>query len=402
MKVLRQIRVVYLKELVDILRDRRALISMIAVPLVVIPLLMFALGALSFFVMEQARQEQHRVMVLGGEHSPGVLTKLESLDGIVVVPEEGDHVDRILRRDIRAAVRIPEGFETAVDDERPAGEVTILTFEGDVKSNLAAGVLRSFFRDFRDGVVERRLAARDLSPDLLEPFAVDTSNVAPPEKVTGSTLGGVIPYIVILLCVTGAMYPAMDLTAGEKERGTMETILSSPVSRLALVLGKYLVVVTASIATTVLAIGSLGAMLVFGFSLLGDAADTGEALLALDPLALVAVFFLLLPVACLFSAALLALSVFARSFKEAQTYVSPLLLAAILPAIAATLPGIERNATLIWAPVLNIALVSKEMMIGTYDWSAIGLVFATTSVYAMLALVIAVRLFYRESVLFRS
>ncbi len=402
MRVLRQVRVVYLKELIDILRDRRALISMIVVPLVVIPLLMFGLGALSFVVMEQARQEQHRVIVIDGEDSPGVLDKLGALQGITVVPDSGDAIDRVLRRDVRAAVRIPDGFEAAVEEERSTGEVTLYTFEGDVKSSLAAQVLREFFRELRDDVVERRLTDRDLAADLLEPFTVETRNVAPPEKVTGSALGGVIPYIIILLCVTGAMYPAMDLTAGEKERGTMETILSSPVSRLALVLGKYLVVVTASVATALLAVGSLGVALVFGFSLLENGAGDGEALLALDPLSLVAVFFLLIPVACLFSAALLALSVFARSFKEAQTYVSPLLLLAILPAIAATLPGVELNSTLLWAPVLNIALVSKEMMIGSYDWGAIGLVFATTSLYAALALAVAVRLFYRESVLFRS
>ncbi len=402
MKIFRQIHVVYRKELIDILRDRRALVSMIVVPLVVIPLLMFGIGTLSIVVMEQARQEQHRVMVLGGDDSPGILEKLGALDGILVVSDGEDYVERILRRDVRAAVRIPEGFESAVEEELPVEEVTLYIFEGDVKSNLAAGVVRSFFRELRDDVVARRLSDRDLSTDLLDPFAIGVSNVAPPEKVTGTTLGGVIPYIIILLCVTGAMYPAMDLTAGEKERGTMETILSSPVSRLALVLGKYLVVLTASLATSLLAIGSLGAALVFGFSLLDGGTEAGRPLLALDPLALVAVFFLLLPVACLFSAALLALSLFARSFKEAQTYVSPLLLLAILPAIAATLPGIELTPTLVWAPVLNIALVSKEMMIGTYDWGAIGLVFGTTSVYAALALAIAVRLFHREAVLFRS
>ncbi len=398
----RQVGIVYRKELIDILRDRRALISMILVPLLVIPLLIFAFGALSYVVMEQARQEVHRVLLLGGEDSPGVVERLGSREGILLVEGEEDHVDAILTRRVRAAVRIPDGFEGALLEEEATGAVVVYTFEGEIKSGMAASLVREFFRELREEVVETRLSQRGIARELMEPFSVGSRNVAPPEKVTGSTLGGVIPYLIILLCVTGAMYPAMDLTAGEKERGTMETILSSPVSRLSLVLGKYLVVVTASVATTLLAVASLGAAFFYGFSLLDRAEGSAEAILAIDPLALVAVFFLLLPVACLFSAALLALSLFARSFKEAQSYVSPLLILAILPAIAATLPGMELNSALIWAPVLNIALVSKEMMIGSYDWGAIGLVFGTTCVYAVLVLLIAVRLFNRESVLFRS
>ncbi len=398
----RQILVVYRKELTDILRDRRALISMIVAPLLLIPLLIFGLGVLSYTVMEQARQEVHRVMLLGGADSPRAVERLAAHEGIVLVEEAEDYEARILARDIRAAVRVPEGFEEAVIEDRAAGTVTLYTFEGEVKSGMAARLVREVLGEFRQEVVRDRLREREISPELLEPFALATENVAPPEKVTGTTLGGVIPYLVILLCVTGAMYPAMDLTAGEKERGTMETILSSPVSRWALVLGKYFVVVTASVATALLSIVSLGAVLVFGFTLLDQAEGQVDAIMAIDPFALVAVFFLLLPVACLFSAVLLAFSLFARSFKEAQSYVSPLLLLAILPAIAATLPGMEINSALIWAPVLNIALVSKEMMIGSYDWAAIGIVFGTTCIYALIALLFAVRLFHRESVVFRS
>src|SRR5260370_4658584 len=86
----------------------------------------------------------------------------------------------------------------------------------------------------------------------------DLDNVAPPEKVGGAAFGGIIGYMVILLCLTGGMYPAMDLTAGEKERGTMETILSSPVSRVHLVLGKFFLVLSASLVTAALSVTSIG------------------------------------------------------------------------------------------------------------------------------------------------
>src|ERR1019366_3215614 len=102
------------------------------------------------------------------------------------------------------------------------------------------------------------LEARHLPVNLARPFDIQEKNVAPPEKVGGAIIGGLVPYFVILLCLTGAMYPAMDLTAGEKERGTIETLLCSPVSRTHLVLGKGLVVLTVSLATACLSLTSNG------------------------------------------------------------------------------------------------------------------------------------------------
>src|SRR5260370_37556030 len=99
-------------------------------------------------------------------------------------------------------------------------------------------------KDYRDKVVKERLAAKNLPETVLKPFEVERENAAPPEKVSGAAFGGIIGYMVILLCMTGAMHPATDLTAGEKERGTMETILSSPISRIPLVLGTFFLVLT--------------------------------------------------------------------------------------------------------------------------------------------------------------
>jgi len=104
----------------------------------------------------------------------------------------------------------------------------------------------------RDRAIRERLEARHLPETLIRPFDIKQQNVAPPEKVGGAILGGLVPYFVILLCLTGAMYPAMDLTAGEKERGTIETILCSPVSRTPSGAGKFLMVLTASVATAIL------------------------------------------------------------------------------------------------------------------------------------------------------
>ncbi|HEV7968805.1 MAG TPA: ABC transporter permease [Candidatus Acidoferrales bacterium] len=401
---MRNIGIVYRKELIDSLRDRRTVISMIAVPLVVMPLLTIGMGLFSVTLIGLAMREIPKVMILGGEDSPRVVAELQELKDVEIVPAKPDYAEEISNKDIRAAVEIPEGFDARL----ASGESTtvkIYMYEGEMKSGFGADRLQRFFREMRDRTVREQLEARRLPENLAHPFEIEEKNVASPEKVGGAILGGIVPYFVILLCLTGAMYPAMDLTAGEKERGTMETILCSPVSRTHLVLGKFLTVLTASIATAVLAIISMtvsfGAgkrmLLAFTFGAADDALRitiTGKAIAS--------IFLVVMPLAVFFSAALLALSLFAKSFKEAQSYISPLMILVVLPAVAALLPGMELNPVLALLPVLNTSLVSKEIISGTYHWNLIAVIFLSSSVYAGVALAVAVKLFQREDVLFRT
>jgi sodium transport system permease protein len=401
---LRNIGIVYRKELVESLRDQRTLISMIAVPLLLMPLLTIGMGVLSARLVGQAMEEVPKVMILGGEDSPKVRAELERMENVRVVPAKSDYAEEISSKQIRAAVEIPEGFDTKLASGAPM-TVKIYMYEGELKSGFGANRLQKFFRDLRDRVIRERLEARQLPENMVRPFDIEQQNVAPAEKVGGAVLGGLVPYFVILLCLTGAMYPAMDLTAGEKERGTMETILCSPVSRTHLVLGKFLMVLTAAIATAVLSITSMAVSFGVGKKmLLGMANGAADAALQITMTgkAVVAIFFMVLPLAVFFSAALLAIALFAKSFKEAQSYISPLMIVVVLPAVAALLPGVELNTTLALVPVLNTSLVCKEIITGTYHWEYIALIFASSCIYAAAALAIAVKLFQREDVLFRT
>ena len=214
----------------------------------------------------------------------------------------------------------------AAVDAAPA--VVILHHEGEIKSGLAASELERFFREYRERHVAGVLAARALPATLLRPFEITRENVAPPEKVAASIFGGFVPYLIILLAYTGAMYPAIDLTAGEKERGTMETLLCSPASRVEIVLGKFLMVLTGSLGAMVLALISMGVTATLsGLLLVGGAAKGGASSLAaatsasgpagtipmVDPLGVIGVMAMALPVAVLFSALIFTIALFARS-----------------------------------------------------------------------------------------
>ena len=401
---LRNIGIVYRKELVDSLRDRRTLISMVAVPLLLMPLLTIGMGVLSAKLVGQAMEEVPKVMILGGNDSPKLRAELERMKNVEIVAAQPDYAEEISSKQIRAAVEIPEGFDAKLASGAHM-TVKIYMYEGELKSGLGANRLQTFFRDLRDRAIREGLEARQLPESLVRPFDIEQQNVAPAEKVGGAVLGGLVPYFVILLCLTGAMYPAMDLTAGEKERGTIETILCSPVSRTHLVLGKFLMVLTASVATAVLSIISMAVSFGVGEKMLlgmGNGAADAALQITMTGKAAISIFFMVLPLAVLFSAALLAISLFAKSFKEAQSYISPLMIVVVLPAVAALLPGVELNTTLALVPVLNTSLVSKEIITGTYHWKYIVLIFASSCIYAAAAMAIAVKLFQREDVLFRS
>jgi sodium transport system permease protein len=261
--------------------------------------------------------------------------------------------------------------------------------------------------------VTERLTQRSLPPTLIKPFDVRRENVAPPEKVGGNLFGGIVPYVIIILCFTGAMYPAMDLTAGEKERGTMETLLCSPVARVDLVLGKFLMVLTGSLGAMAMSMVSLGITAVLAGVLVtggqgapvpsqAAAAGAGSPIPMIDPVGLIGVIAMIFPVAVLFSAVLFTISLFAKSYKEAQSYVSPLLIVVLMPAMVGLLPGIELNVQLALVPILNLSLVCREMLSGVWHWNYIAIIFASSCVYAVAALLLSVRMFNREDVIFRS
>ncbi len=396
---------VFAKEVRDALRDRRAVVSMFVVPTLVMPALLLAAGVVSAKVVRKAQEEAAPIVVLGGADSPDVLAALRASPRLRVLPSGGDFRQLIADKRIRAAVELPDGFAGALAEGRPA-QVTIHHYQGELRSGIALGELDRFFRDLRERTVRERLAARGLPAGLVEPFTIARENAAPPEKVGGNLLGGIVPYVIVLLCFTGAMYPAIDLTAGEKERGTIETLLCSPVDRTALVLGKFLTVLAASLATMFCTMLSMGACLLLGGTLLagggGGGGGAGGLALSLDPFGAVGVFVMVLPVAVLFSAVLLAVALFARSHKEAQTYVSPMVVVIVLPAMMGMLPGVELNVGLACVPILNVSLACKEMLSGVWHWGYLALIFGSTAVYAAAAIAAAVALFKRESVLFRA
>ena len=400
---LRNVGIVYRKELREALRDRRTVIASVVIPLFLFPLLSVGFGSLVSSIVNKTEEDSPKVMVVGGEDSPGVLAALKATPKIEIVPASQNWKHQVVEKEIPIAVEIPPDFDIGLAGQKKL-EVFIYKYTGDLKSETAAGKLNDSLSAYREEVVKNRVVAQKLPVEVLDPFKVTQKNIAPPEK-SGAALffGGFIAYIVVFLCFNGGMHPAIDLTAGEKERGTMETILSSPIYRGHLVIGKFLLVLTTALSTAALSVISMGISfaLVHAFQAKTIQAGKGGLEMHIGIGAALSVFIMAIPLAVLFSSIQLMIASFAKTYKEAQTYLVPLIFIVIVPAIAAMAP-IDLDAKLALVPILNVSLLCKELVIGTYHWNFIAIIFISTCAYAAVALFLAVKMFQRESVLFRS
>jgi len=213
------------------------------------------------------------------------------------------------------------------------------------------------------------------------------------------SLATLVPLILILMTITGAVYPAIDLTAGERERGTLETLIAAPVPRMQLLLAKYVAVLTVALLTAVV---NLAAMFATVSSIGLGTLLFGEAGVSLKVLA--EIVGLLVLFAAFFSAVLLAVTSFARSFKEAQAYLIPLMLASITPGMLSMIPGLKLQGPLVVTPLLNIVLLARDLLEpGTSVEPATAFwVVISTGLFAMAAIGVAARIFGTDAILYGS
>ena len=235
---------------------------------------------------------------------------------------------------------------------------------------------------------------------LLKPIEIEKVDTANKRENLGEKLGALIPYLLIPLVLAGASYPAIDLGAGEKERGTLETLLLTPVTRTELVMGKFLTVLTSSLATASITVISMGVWMSL-ISHFVELKALKEAVGNIGVVDLSLILLLLIPLAAVFSSIVLAISIYARTFKEAQNYMGPLSMLAFMPLIVAMMPNMELTFKTAMIPVTNVALAIKELLKGTVDYSLVGMIFLATLVLAGVLMTFCVHWFKKESVLFR-
>src|SRR5260370_1572623 len=202
---LRNVGIVYRKELLEALRDRRTLMSTILIPLLLFPVLAVGMGYATAEIFGEAEREPSKIIILGGADSPDIIAGLQKAKKLQVMPMVPNYVDLISNKKIRAVVDIPPGFQAAIaHGEHPV--VKIYTFSGDFKSSFGATRIEKFFTEYRDDMVRSRLASANLPESLMKPFETKQHNVVSAEKVAGELYGGFIPHPVLLIAIPRALH----------------------------------------------------------------------------------------------------------------------------------------------------------------------------------------------------
>ena len=304
--------------------------------------------------------------------------------------------------DIDMGIYLPSNAEDTLDSgEQSKWEVVF----NDAKSiNFLFDRVKELAQEYSDVLQAKKLKSFGIEESthkaILTPIEVVKVDTADKRENLGEKIGGFLPYLLIPLVLMGATYPAIDLGAGEKERGTLETLLLTPITRTELVLGKFITLLTTSIASTTITVVSMGCWVAVALAFADlDFIKTAFSTLAVTDLLMI--FVLLLPLAAIFSSLALAISIYARTFKEAQNYMAPLSMGVFFPIIISIMPNMELTAKTAFIPVTNVALAIKDIIKGTVDYTFVGLIFLATALIAGALLAFCVKWFNREDVLFR-
>ncbi|RDV25192.1 ABC transporter permease [Alteromonas aestuariivivens] len=394
---------VFRKELKELLRDRKTLFFMIALPILVFPLIFGVVAYFSGKAIEEAQNKVLRYSIIGQQHAPELAQRLSESGEFewVEMASDTEPAQWVRQEKVDFVLVIPPNYS---NDVLTAGQITLSVHLNDSSLNMVEKRLNEITtkiaeRNQQDAFVRLGLDASQ-SKAMLKPIVVEKIDVADQRENWGEKIGGLVPYLVFILCLQGAMIPATDLGAGEKERGTLETLLISPIERYKLVLGKFITIAFAGVTSAMITVSS---MAIWGIVLSqGMAIElVAKFMSAISAVDFILMFLMLIPVVAIFASVLLSLSIYARSFKEAQGYMTPLVLVVVVPVILAMLPGMELKGGWAWVPLTNVALAIKELIKGTMDYVQLLAIFSSTVMIAGLFLGFCLYWFNREKVLFR-
>jgi sodium transport system permease protein len=413
------------KELRETLRDRRTLFTLILMPLLVYPLLSMALQRLILTSKPNTTEESFLVGVpqqgdverLGAAIEAGQQRIVSDAYRPLRIERERSSIPQApsSQRLAKWKVIVDDNLNALLDERKI--DLAIRIVETEIAgiqrelNSLQSGMTRRFEVQYRSGDGDSEAAvfafqrllqsinekeAEELRQRLgLQRGAIVELNAHPIGRAPSliASIASVIPLILLLMTITGAVYPAIDLTAGERERGTMEALIATPIPRFWLLLSKYVAVVTVSTLTAII---NLAAMLVtlsvggLGRAILGEEALPWYSLLSMLPLLVLFSLF--------FSAILLALCCIARSFKEAQAYLIPVMLLSIGPGVLSVLPGVRLTANMAIVPLFNMILLARDVLADDAAWFPTVITIGSTILYSFAVMAIAARLFGRFAV----
>lgn len=398
------IKALYKKEILDILRDKKTILMMVVVPLVLYPLIF--IGSM-YFAQSMLKESTSKTFVVEvGEFEQSDELKAYILDN----QNKFDYSFAFFETEEESGIEALKAGKTSAYVDGSLSDNGVMYYSVYVNSSnsssqTAGDMLSKMLSDYNRTLSKHIIKSVGLEPEkILNPLKYKVENVASNEKTVGNLFGYIVPYLLISSVLMGAMYPAIDVTSGEKERGTLETLLTLPVKNIDVIMSKFLATSTVASATAFLNVFSMGIIGYYMYSVVEITGSISKENGGFNPSLYIPSILLTLVLAIIFamlsSAVCLSVCIFARSFKEAQNYTTPIMLVFMFAGMAALIPSVQLTGKIILIPVVNFAILISEVFKLEYDFSVIIKVMAVNLSYTLMAIIFMTKVFSSENILF--
>lgn len=410
---LNKIGPLFKREMTDIFRDKKTLFMMVVLPILLYPLMVVGMTMLmSAITMNQ----QETVYKISMEDVPAKdALKALCQEQIEMEPEderraltyELEFVEPAQLEDESGKLTQEEALQNKLieayvtyDEEQDKTYIVHYLGASD-ESQTAEQAMLDLLELYEKRLQSEKLAQLSLDEDeIMHPVHYKSQNMSSNEQTMGNVMGQMLPMMIIVSIMMGAMYPAIDVTAGERERGTLETLLTLPVSNFELIMSKFLAVSVIACVSAFLNVLSMGAAFGFMFAYMAESVGGLEINLTSFIPAVLFTILVMLFFAMFVTAVSMCVCIFAKSFKEANNYITPVMLVFMFASLVTMVPGVELDAGTAAIPIVNISLMIAKLFTFTYDYALLGIVLLSNVVYSLLAILVLGRIYNSEEVLF--
>lgn len=389
------------KEMLDVLRDKKTVLMMLVVPIILYPLIFVGVMQIMAMISSGMEEQTYRIAIRSETGEALLEQRLKEAGEERETPVE--LAEASLIENYEAALN-EEEIDVYVVEQKQDGKVsyTLYYLSSVTNSAYALDVVEDMLEEYKEDIRVQKIEAAGLDADeILEPVVYEEADIASTEQSLGSIMGMILPFMLIVSLLMGTMYPAIDTTAGERERGTLETILTLPVTNRQLIISKFLTVAAIGLVSAALNIVSMSGIAFYMYQVMDLTLEEGVSVAwgSFIPVLLVTILAIL-AFSLFISAVTMCVTAFAKSYKEANNYITPLLLVFMLTGYIAFIPNVELTRTMAMVPVANISLLLKNLMAFKYDYAIITIVILSNVAYAVLAILFLSRIYDSESILF--
>lgn len=394
----KEIGLIFKKELADLFRDKKTMMTSLLVPLIIFPLMFYFMNSA---MQNIVKKEEYKIAVNDKSNS-SIIEYLKAKEDLnISIMEKDEAEEKIKDGEYLVYINIPDKFEESLKDNKSV-DVEVMYDNSSQTSNMAYSKVNQYIMELSKEIVAKNLNAKGIDLSILTPISVKENSIVEDEKGAGMMIMSmIIPLFIVLYCVTGPMPAAIDLGAGEKERGTLEPLLTTKVGRMSILYGKLFAITIMGILTAVAAIIGLIISIKINPEMFGGGEGTVGVMLSTQSIIIIFIFTVL--TSMIFGALQLAISIYARSFKEAQTYITPLTILAIIPTFLMYMVDIK-NIDMIYfhIPIANVMAILKEVTLGIINIQHIIMVFGWSIVYIAISIFVTRHMFNKENVIFRT